>query len=371
LENCRTTSPGAKLDVAGGIKVADDASTCTSSNAGTIRWTGTTLQVCNGTTWLMLENAPPSLASVDPTTGATRGGYTITLTGSDFNSPATVDIAGISATDVTAVSSTTITATVPASTSTGAKDIKITNPDGRASTLSGALTYQASGESSALASASCKTIMGIDGGSIGNDTYWTTAYGTASAFQAYCNMTDNEGGWVLVWKSGPKGTQNSSTGAVGTFPQPTHTDFHKFSDTIINALRQGGGTIENSILWAHRPENPDYNDPNKGTYLRQNISFTNYANATGLGSNLRTFADPGNEGSTSGLSNRYISARDNTNMKTATDAYGSGIDTWTHTATILSNQIILFYSAEGWISGNTYDGSRSERYAEIYVKSLD
>ncbi len=43
--------PLAKLDVAGGVKIGADLAACTSTKAGTIRWTGTTFQACDGVAW--------------------------------------------------------------------------------------------------------------------------------------------------------------------------------------------------------------------------------------------------------------------------------------------------------------------------------
>lgn len=45
-----TTTPGARLDVAGGIRLGDDTGTCT-GRAGTLRYNGTALQICDGTSW--------------------------------------------------------------------------------------------------------------------------------------------------------------------------------------------------------------------------------------------------------------------------------------------------------------------------------
>ena len=46
-----TASPAAKMDVAGGIKMANDTDVCNASKAGTIRWTGTSFQGCTGAAW--------------------------------------------------------------------------------------------------------------------------------------------------------------------------------------------------------------------------------------------------------------------------------------------------------------------------------
>jgi hypothetical protein len=45
-----TASPAASLSVAGGVQIGND-SICNTSKAGTLRWTGTFLEVCNGTAW--------------------------------------------------------------------------------------------------------------------------------------------------------------------------------------------------------------------------------------------------------------------------------------------------------------------------------
>ena len=136
-----TTAPVARLDVGGGIRVANDGDTCNSVKAGTIRFTGTNFQGCTGTAWLTFENSPPSVASVSPDNGAMGGLYTITISGAGFGAPAVVTIGGTQATDVVTVTGTQITAVVPASTSSGAKDVVVRNPDGLQSTFSGGFRY--------------------------------------------------------------------------------------------------------------------------------------------------------------------------------------------------------------------------------------
>ena len=80
-----TTGPGAKLEVAGGVKLANDAATCDASKAGTIRWNGTNFQGCTGSIWRSFENVPLSA------TGGTitySGDYTIhTFTASGTFTP--------------------------------------------------------------------------------------------------------------------------------------------------------------------------------------------------------------------------------------------------------------------------------------------
>ena len=136
-----TTAPGARLDVGGGVKLANDEGVCDPAKAGTIRFTGTNFQGCTGTSWLTLENSPPSVASVSPDNGAMGGLYAITITGSGFGTPAVLTIGGNPATNIVTVSGTQITATVPASSSSGAKDVVVRNPDGLLSTFSGGFRY--------------------------------------------------------------------------------------------------------------------------------------------------------------------------------------------------------------------------------------
>ncbi len=48
------TSPQAKLDVNGGVRIGNNTDPCTGSNAGELIWNGANVQVCNGTNWTTL-----------------------------------------------------------------------------------------------------------------------------------------------------------------------------------------------------------------------------------------------------------------------------------------------------------------------------
>jgi uncharacterized protein (TIGR02145 family) len=71
-----TTTPGALLDVAGGVKIANDSSTCDASKAGLVRWTGSIFEGCNGTAWGSLSPVPTVYSSghewMDRNLGASR-----------------------------------------------------------------------------------------------------------------------------------------------------------------------------------------------------------------------------------------------------------------------------------------------------------
>jgi len=71
-----SASPSAKLDVNGGIKIANDSSTCDSTKAGLIRWSGSSFEGCNGSKWFLLSPVPTVYSSghewMDRNLGANR-----------------------------------------------------------------------------------------------------------------------------------------------------------------------------------------------------------------------------------------------------------------------------------------------------------
>lgn len=68
-----TTSPATKLEVAGTLKIANGAETCTiAGNGGMIRYSGTSLQYCNGTAWQTLGISGAGLTSLGGQTGSTQ-----------------------------------------------------------------------------------------------------------------------------------------------------------------------------------------------------------------------------------------------------------------------------------------------------------
>ncbi|MDP9360481.1 MAG: IPT/TIG domain-containing protein, partial [Acidobacteriota bacterium] len=87
--------------------------------------------------------AGPTISSISPSTGSTVGGTLITITGTLFQSGATVTIGGLLASDVTFVSATSITARTPLGPITQQLnvDVVVTNPDSTKATATGAFTY--------------------------------------------------------------------------------------------------------------------------------------------------------------------------------------------------------------------------------------
>jgi hypothetical protein len=84
--------------------------------------------------------APPTLSAIIPSSGPSSGGTVVTLTGTDFQTSATVAIGGTAATNVSVLSATQLMATAPAG-SAGAKAVVVTNPDGQSATLPGGFLY--------------------------------------------------------------------------------------------------------------------------------------------------------------------------------------------------------------------------------------
>lgn len=81
----------------------------------------------------------PTLTTVQPATGPTLGGATVTLTGTNFTSDADVTFGGGAAAAVTVVDENTITATTPYGVA-GAVDVRVVTTRG-AATLADAFTY--------------------------------------------------------------------------------------------------------------------------------------------------------------------------------------------------------------------------------------
>jgi len=89
----------------------------------------------------------PSITTVGPAEGSIAGGTVITITGANFQSGATVTVAGSDAAGVF-VDATTMTATAPALlqllqalSATGGADVVVTNPDANSATAAGGFTY--------------------------------------------------------------------------------------------------------------------------------------------------------------------------------------------------------------------------------------
>jgi len=85
--------------------------------------------------------AVPTVESIAPAGGRLSGDTLVTITGTNFESGATVTIGGNAATNVVVVSATQITCVTPASATTGTKNVVITNPGSETGTLTDGYIY--------------------------------------------------------------------------------------------------------------------------------------------------------------------------------------------------------------------------------------
>jgi len=136
-----------KFDTSSAIGVTVNSSTSITATTpvhapGRVAVTVTNPDNQSGTGSFTYADTGLSISSVSPNGGATSGGTTVTLSGSNFQTGAIVMFGTRQAT-VTDVSSTTIHATTPLGPIDNnlAIDVTVTNPDGKSATLSNGFTY--------------------------------------------------------------------------------------------------------------------------------------------------------------------------------------------------------------------------------------
>jgi len=88
----------------------------------TVTVDGRSSTLASGFTYVTLP--PPTISAISPSSGSTAGGTTVTLTGTNFASGATVSIGGVAATGVTALSATSLRA-VTGPRAAGAADVVV------------------------------------------------------------------------------------------------------------------------------------------------------------------------------------------------------------------------------------------------------
>ena len=101
----------------------------------TVTVSGQSGSLASGFTYIV----EPTVTSVSPNSGPTAGGTSVTITGTNFATGATVTFGGVAATNVVVVSSTSITATTPAGTA-GAATVTVT-VSGQSGSLASGFTY--------------------------------------------------------------------------------------------------------------------------------------------------------------------------------------------------------------------------------------
>ncbi len=136
-------------------------------------------------------NPLPMISQVNPNNGRLSGGNTITITGSQFVSGATVKINNID-TSVTFISAAELRTATPASASTGSKDVLVTNPDGGFSSPPGGFTYNPVPTITGVSPASGPqgTVVTINGSNFGSGAgVSATIGGTTAASVTWLSAT--------------------------------------------------------------------------------------------------------------------------------------------------------------------------------------
>ncbi|MCB9739533.1 MAG: IPT/TIG domain-containing protein [Deltaproteobacteria bacterium] len=136
---------GGDLLAKGAVKVGNTTAPCTAALAGALRWTGKDLQVCTGKAWRRVDNAPPTLTSLDPPGGSYKGGTVVTLHGTDFTDNMEVRFGSVASSKVTFVSPEKVTAVAPAVSAPAVVDVTVSLGAGEDSTLAAAYSYEHEG----------------------------------------------------------------------------------------------------------------------------------------------------------------------------------------------------------------------------------
>jgi hypothetical protein len=131
------------------------------------------------------SNPAPTVTGIGPSSGPVSGGTGVTITGTGFQSGATVSLGGTAASNVVVGSSTSITATTPAHAA-GAVNVVVTNSDAQSGVLSNGYTYLASPDFMITASALSPASV-ASGGSATSTVTITSVNGFNGALSLSCS----------------------------------------------------------------------------------------------------------------------------------------------------------------------------------------
>jgi IPT/TIG domain/Cellulase (glycosyl hydrolase family 5) len=237
------------------LKATTPASTGKAEGAVNVTVTNPDAQAATLTNGLMYQYPAPTITSISPAVATPAGGTSITITGTNFLSGATVAFGSNSATAVTFVSGTTLKATTPASTgkAEGEVNVMVTNPDAQAATLTNGLMYQypaptITSISPGVASTSGGTVITITGTHFlsgatagfgpNNATAVTFVNNTTLKATAPPSTLSGQEGTVTVWVTNPDGQ-------TGLLPQGLlyHLPPSLTSVTPASGLPGGGYTV--------------------------------------------------------------------------------------------------------------------------------
>jgi hypothetical protein len=71
-----TSTPRSKLEVAGGVQIGDDTSACSLTKVGTLRYSSSSVQFCNGSAWQAFDVAGSGVTFATPGTSGTAPNWT-------------------------------------------------------------------------------------------------------------------------------------------------------------------------------------------------------------------------------------------------------------------------------------------------------
>ncbi len=124
-------------------------------------------------------NPAPTVTAVNPASGPTTGGTSVTIAGTNFVAGAAVTFGGTAATGVAFVSATSLTCTTPAH-GAGAVNVVVTNPDAQIGTLANGFTY-----TSAAAAPVVSSIVPTSGPTAGNTAVTISGANFQAGARAY------------------------------------------------------------------------------------------------------------------------------------------------------------------------------------------
>lgn len=195
-------SPSDKLEVAGNIHASAgfrDTSGDLGNNGQILSSTGT------GTNWVSNSSNPiPFITDSTPDPVAPGQTGVVTISGYNFTPTSAVSVSGGNTINsVNVISPIEIEVNMNSSTTVGSYDFVISN-NGVLNTEwagngVGIFNVVSDGTSQEMAGQSCKELID-NGHSTGDGTYWINPDGgdTSNAFQVYCDMTTDGGGWTKI-----------------------------------------------------------------------------------------------------------------------------------------------------------------------------